>query len=531
MTIKNKSKTKKTDTKKTETKTKVEISKTLKKHIQPVQKTRTLRHIVRDIKPHSHDQFIDFLDDYKTLLVNGKVINYLDLNIYSHIFNTNSLNCICEHIFKQHIDKTCKCNKIKTFSSQGLSGAEIHSIKCNINTTAIEHSAKPIRGKRTLSDLILKTINLDDYYLKHRYTSKNYYFLELDRFAIQVLINKYANLYLPDNTINQYDNGFCINPKDKSNITGYNLMENADLGDAYNFIKTIINSKKLKLKYVNKINLENPEIKYKLFMNCMLQMVLSIGHLQQSPLEFFHGDLKLDNYFVKNSNPSDLPYFRYKINNKQIKVKNMGFAVLISDFDLSSITLEHIESDPFSKSDKKYRIIPPILYEPLLKFSVLNLQKKYANADNLPDPTTNIKDKLKFMYLEDSFKNGINLHKFALSYIIPSNIDPSIMIYRAAGVAYFRNVDLYILFAKMITDPDIKEYIIKYNLNTSIMSFMSPAYFKELLETDKQNANISWSFVRVIDIFNKIDETMNKVFTKQYLYSLDIVNYKLFGTK
>jgi hypothetical protein len=33
----------------------------------------------------------------------------------------------------------------------------------------------------------------------------------------------------------------------------------------------------------------------------------------------------------------------------------MGFALLISDFDLSSITLQHLEDEPFSKSDKKYQ--------------------------------------------------------------------------------------------------------------------------------------------------------------------------------
>ena len=60
---------------------------------------------------------------------------------------------------------------------------------------------------------------------------------------------------------------------------------------------------------------------------------------------------------------------------------------------------------------------------------------------------------------------------------------------------------------------------------------MSPSYFEEVINLDKTDANISWSFITVINTFDKIDETMNKIFTKKYLHNLDIVNYKIFNHK
>jgi hypothetical protein len=224
-----------------------------KKHTS--KKTKTLRRIVRDIKQHSNDKFIDFLDDYKNILINGKKLNYLELN--EEIFKSNLINCICENIFKKHVDKTCRCKQIKTFSSQGFSGAEIHSIKCDINSFSDDIFDKNIKKKQSqFNNLILKTIKQDDYYLQHKYTSNKYYFIEVDRFSIQVLINKYVNLHLPNNTIYQYNNGFCTD-NDKKSIVGYNLMEIADLGSADKFVKNIIKGINLKLKYNKKLNVKN----------------------------------------------------------------------------------------------------------------------------------------------------------------------------------------------------------------------------------------------------------------------------------
>jgi hypothetical protein len=349
--------------------------------------------------------------------------------------------------------------------------------------------------------------------------------LEIDRFTIQLLINKYTNELLPNNTIKIYNYGLC---KLNKQIVGYNLVETANLGSGLSFINKLLDGK-LKIPNI-KLNIKKPEIQFKVFMNFMLQAILALGHLQQSTLELFHGDLKLENYLVKIQSPTETPYFTFKINNQIIKVKNIGFAVLITDFDLSSITLQqtNLESTKskytnhnIKNTNKQFRLIPPILFKPFLKPFVNSFQKQYANEE--------VKQS-KNMELEHSFaKNGLKLHHFAVSYITPAKISPDIIIYRAAGVSLFRDVDLYVFFTKCLAEKNIRDYTIANKLHTSILSFMSDAYYEEAVKIDMHDASVNWSFSKVIDIFNKIDQPMNRIFTNRYLNSLKLVNYKLFG--
>ena len=370
---------------------------------------------------------------------------------------------------------------MKIYSSQGKSGASIHSIRCN----QIQN--------------ILKVIPISIYYMKIRAQTKNYMFIEFDNFIIQSLINKYVHKELPNNTINIINYNACIQNK-QGKINGYNLMEEADLGSGMHFINKLIDG-----SLDNEFNIDSEDMKYKIIINFLLQAVLIIGHLQSSSLEFFHGDFKPDNIFVKKSNTNILKKFKFNVFGKDIYIKNMGFVVLIADFDKSSISLN---SDYI---DKKYRIIPHTPFKILLDNNVKNIIKNYGDID------------------PDSFDGQIKLPNYLISKLIPNKINPILTILRSSGVKLFRDIDLYTFFIKLLETNKAREYIILKKIDKTILSFMSEKFKYNLFtNTPAKHLKISEALYIAVTILHKINEPMNNIFTKDYLKTLNILNYRLF---
>ena len=443
-------------------------------------KTHTARHAKK--LSFNKDPLVQFIDDNYTNLKNGKILknNVLD----KYIFNDDINNCICDNIFKKHLQDNCKCDNMKTYSSQGFSGASIHSVKCN-----------QIKN-------ILKVVPLSNYYIKLRLQTEKYMFIESDNFTIQTLINTYIYKELPNNTVKIVNSGSCKknNSGKYSGYRGYNLMEEANLGSGKQFFNKLLDG-----KLDNDFNINSEDMRYKSIVNFLLQAILIIGHLQSSSLEFFHGDYKPENVFVKRSNPNALKKFKFNVFGKDIYVKNMGFSVLIADFDKSSIS---INSD---YNNKKYRLIPPIRLKIIFETLVNNIIKIYGDID--PD--------------HNNFE--ITLKPFFVSKFSPKSKDPTITILRSAGVKAFRDFDLYTFFITLLDTDKVKNYIISKKLDKTIMSFMSDL-FKETLFSRKntQNISIDYSALIAVNILHKINEPMNNIFTDTYLKNLNILNYKLF---
>ena len=108
-----------------------------KKYKTFLSKVHTLRRMKR--KPTKiYGKLAQYIDDNRRDLANNKVIkgNVLD----KYFFNHDKNKCVCENIYKltskEDKDKNkCLCKNMKTYSSQGRSGASIHSLKCsNIQT-------------------------------------------------------------------------------------------------------------------------------------------------------------------------------------------------------------------------------------------------------------------------------------------------------------------------------------------------------------------------------------------------------------
>ena len=450
------------------------------------------------LKINKKDLFAIFITDNKSNLIDGKVIYNKKLDKY--IFNENNLKCICKNILNYKVAKPlpddCECDYMKTYSSQGKSGANIYSIRC---------------GKK---NEVLKVVSLSEYYMKMRAETIKYFFLEMDSFSLQTVINNYLYKELPNNTINIINSGVCINNGkilyDRKILHGYNLLEEADFGNGKQFFMKLISG-----LYDNELDIDNEDDRYIAITNFLLQSILIIGHLQSSKLEFFHGDYKPENVFVKKTNVNNknnknyLKYFTFNIFGKEIKIKNIGFVVLIADFDKSSITLE----DEFSS--KKYRLVPPVVYKILLFSSVNNMIKKYGDVD--PD--------------SDVDSNGfgkVEIEKLFISKLVSKKLNPTISILRSSGLKLFRDFDLYMFFIKLLENVRTRDYILAKRYDVTILSFMSNKFIKTLYSMPVKEMNLNESVHTIVDIFDKIKEPMNNVFSNNYIEKLKALNYRLF---
>lgn len=476
--------------------------KSIKKKDTSRHKTITIKKIKREFIKSDENTINHLLDDNIYKMKKGKI---LDIELFApYIFISNKNTCLCEHVLKKHISKDCLCKNLTTFSKQGFSGAEIHSIMCKLNNSEDKN--------------ILKVIQLSDYYIKYRLDTKKYHFIEVDKFTQQILVNKYVNEILPLNSIKLINSGYCSNESLSlwnklvgSKIYGYALSDIADLGNGLVFLKNII---KGNIKF-NNYDSKDDNNKYKLFINFMLQALLSIEHLHQSRYRIFHGDLKPSNFLVKTCNIDEIKYFEYKINGKKLKVKNLGFAVLLIDFDTSSITLK-------SNSDKDYRIVPTVFMNTFFRPWFNNIEKKFANKSN---------EQGLDIYKNKNFtKKGKELPSIGILSYIYGKFNPLIVFFRGAGVDYFMDIDTCTLAIFILTDPDIKEYCIKNkSIYITLFSFLSPKVYSDILQYTINNENVNYIVSLLSSILKNNNEKMNKIFTNQYVKDLELINYKLFG--
>ena len=123
------------------------------------------------------------------------------------------------------------------------------------------------------------------------------------------------------------------------------------------------------------------------------------------------------------------------------------------------------------------------------------------------------------------------MNKFGVSKIIPKSKDPTLTILRAAGVHYFRDMDLYTFMIMLLNNNHIMKYVIENKLDETIMSFMTDKFKARLFKTDISNIGINQSAFLVLDILEKIKEPMQRIFTTHYIKTLDLLNLYLFEPK
>jgi len=107
-------------------------------------------------------------------------------------------------------------------------------------------------------------------------------------------------------------------------------------------------------------------------------------------------------------------------------------------------------------------------------------------------------------------------------------MDPTITVLRSAGVKLYRDFDLYTFFIRLIENEDMRNYIVKHQINDTLMNFMSSNFRKELFNMPVKNISLNESAYIVVELLNKLKEPLPLIFNHNYINSLKNLNYKLF---
>ena len=535
-----------------------------KKYKTFLSKVRTLRKMKRKI-PIGEDKLSIYIDDHKKKLKSGKIIPINNLN--KIFFNHTLDKCICENIYdkKSTINKKCNCNNMKLHKLEGSNTKSLYSLY-SINCSNKQN--------------ILKILPLNENYMKMINKTNKYLYIEINKITLSTIINTYVNNVLPNNSINIINSGICIkkdyknhknhtttniniNPLKKEKY-GYNLISHANLGNGSVFINKLLNG-----DYDKDFGIINESIRYEAIVNFLLQTIFLIGHLHSSNLELFHGDYKPENLLIKKCNKSIVKYYKFNVYGHKITVKNIGFSVLISGFEFSSITINsafnsktqntfdnnnnnNYDDNNTNNDISKYRLVPPIVSPFFLSKYVNNLINKFADIEKeLENPKrkydnhyyTDNNDNDNYTnndnnnnndndndnnYNDNNDINYIKIKKLFMSKDTLFNNYPTIHILRSAGVKLYRDFDIYLFMVKLLDDTNIRKYIISKKIDKTILSFMSQKFKTNMLNRLSKTKTINETAYTIVDIFEKINEPMYKIFTEDYFNTLKNINYKLF---
>jgi hypothetical protein len=497
------------------TKGSLKTRRTLQKYSQKIEKPKkskqrffTISKTAYRLKrpPVVDDPILEFFDDYSYNIMARKMIT--SKIIGQNLFKHNDNDCICENILNKKISQKCNCYDINFIKNDNKTGSRINSIICqkSVNTNEDNLKIDHLEGdnqEEEEKEYILTADKLNNYYIQKNYESSNMIFIETDSFTLNSIINYYLNKELPLNTINIKRSGVC-------KYIGYNLLDYADLGSGINFINDILDH-----KYDEEFEIHSKDKRYQLVINYLLQIIFTIGHLQTSKLEFFHGNCSSKNFLVKRLSKNTYPSFTFVVSNRLINIENLGFAVQITNFSKSSITLYS------SKYHKPIRVVPAIRYKSLLNNYVKEIIDKDAKLNS------------KIKQNPEVTNRAASFDKIFLSKLLPSNKDPMIDIIRSSGGLIYRDCDLYTFFIGLVNSEKILKYVEDNSLFTTILSFMSDDFINEFSNhiTKNKQQSINESLSIAIKIFNKIKEPMNKIFTNNYFKSLELLNLYLMDPK
>ena len=476
---------------------------------------KTARRIIR--KPLIEDRIIEFIDDHiKSIVKNGNILSkellqFLDIDLFKAKPNDE---CICNN-FKSYK----KLNALNTFnescSCSNLTPQKppIHSQSKHLNTKNFIIQCNDYINDDETDNNLLITSNKDKNFkpfIKFRFQTENYYFLEIDHFTITTLIHRYINQYLPHNTLILRTTGICK----KSSLIGnnhmaYNLMGFPEMIDASEYFDTLLNDEQY-----------DDNTRYKLITNFLLQVILIHGTLQ-TIMEFFHGNYTIDNMHVKKLDTQLHPFLDYNIYGKPVKIKNLGFVIIINNFEYSSFSLKSLDSKV------KYRFLPELSNYGLIVNKII---KKYGNINY-----NNIHKHMQKYRNNNSSDFDLNFNK--LNIIFPGKYvirNSELDILRYSGLSVFSDLDLYIFFITLLDNENIINYFKKTRLYNTITGFMSDSFLTELfniLQNNNHKKHIitaSKAMNIVIKILKTNNEPINSIWNNDYLKTLNILNYKLF---
>jgi hypothetical protein len=266
------------------------------------------------------------------------------------------------------------------------------------------------------------------------------------------------------------------------------------------------------------LHLENSDDRYKAVVNFLLQCIMALGHLNTSEFEFTHGNYLASNIKIRLSrHENDIGskiktqtklnhkrWLTFKIDGKTVKLRDMGFQVLISNFENASISLSS------ERYNKQYKLIKPLQHKLFLDRIVKQYITQYSD-------------------IKPNKKRQIQINKLFVSNLVPKTLDPTIEVLRIAGIKYYNNIDIYVLFMDLLNVQSVRDYFKAKKIDKTVMAFMSDKFIDALFMTEIKDKNIEEMLYEIVDITsNKLHEPINYIFSKEYMKTLDLLNHKLF---
>ena len=532
-------------------------------------KTKTARRVKR--ASLVKDKFIEYLDDYSNQLlkynkpINAKTVlqyinsssntNYFDDCIEDIILDTHKPNARkhssvhrthsthSEHINKTELDtpntlndkvmedtieKECECYVLKDITPRvKLLDEEkfkwLYSLKTKwFNIAKYIPKEKQYDVKQYLLDCfngeyyqvnllkLYSQITPKQFVFNMYLQTQNYIYLETPRYLLDVIINSYMYNYLPSNVVKVLAFEHVL-----SNKNNYVLLEDSDYQNGKIFLDNLI-----KGKLDDILHLENSDDRYKAVTNFLLQCIMVLGHLNTSEFEFTHGNYLSSNIKIRLSrNENDMGsktktqtqtksspkrWLTFKIDGKTVKLRDMGFQVLISNFENASISISS------ERYNKQYKLIKPLQHKLFLDRIVKQYITKYSD-------------------IKPNKKRQIQINKLFVSNLVHKTLDPTIEVLRIAGIKYYNNIDIYVLFMDLLNDQTVREYFKAKKIDKTVMSFMSDNFIDALFMTEIKDRNIEEMLYEIVDITStKLHEPINYIFSKEYMKTLDLLNHKLF---
>jgi hypothetical protein len=320
--------------------------------------------------------------------------------------------------------------------------------------------------------------------------------------------------YLPSNVVKvlSFEKVF-------TNKNNYVLLEDSDYQNGKIFLDNLIQGKLDKI-----LHLTNSDDRYKAVINFLLQCILALGHLNTSAFEFTHGNYLASNIKIRlsktelsktelsskktnskaSSKPNPKRWLIFKIDGKTVKMRDMGFQVLISNFENASISLSS------ERYNKQYKLIKPLRHKLFLD----RIVKQYI---------------MQYSDIKPNKKRQIQINKLFVSNLVPKTLDPTIEVLRIAGIKYYNNIDIYVLFMDLLNVQGVRDYFKAKKIDKTVMAFMSDKFIDALFMMEIKDKNIEEMLYEIVDITsNKLHEPINYIFSKEYMKTLDLLNHKLF---
>jgi hypothetical protein len=96
---------------------------------------------------------------------------------------------------------------------------------------------------------------------------------------------------------------------------------------------------------------------------------------------------------------------------------------------------------------------------------------------------------MQYSDIKPNKKRQIQINKLFVSNLVPKTLDPTIEVLRIAGIKYYNNIDIYVLFMDLLNVQGVRDYFKAKKIDKTVMAFMSDKFIDALFMTKIKDKN------------------------------------------